>query len=140
MIEAMILLDTGPWVAYLARRDTHHDWAVGVFQEFRGFVTCEAVVAEVCARLDYYGIDPTAGLEFLRRGTVRLDFDLGEHIEAVEGLMVKYRDLPMDLADACLVRMSELWPQSQVLTTDKDFSVYRRAKREHIRTIRPPAG
>jgi predicted nucleic acid-binding protein len=133
----VVLLDAGPWVAYLRCADIHHDWAREQFSAREAFVSCEAVLAEVCARLQYYGNNPLVALEFARSGVVTLDFDLQSNLIAVENLMRKYRDQPMDLADACLVRMTELEPRSLVVTTDKDFKVYRRNGREVVPHVLP---
>ena len=131
MIKA-VLLDAGPWVAYLRRADKYHAWAREQFSAREQFVSCEAVLAEVCARLQYGGNDPLVALEFLKSGVVTLDFDLQTNVIPVENLMRKYSDQPMDLADACLVRMTEIEPRSLVVTTDQDFKVYRRNGREVV--------
>ena len=136
MIKA-VLLDAGPWVAYLRRADKHHGWARGQFSAREAFVSCDAVLAEVCARLEYYGNDPLAALEFVKAGVVTLPFDLQGNIVFVDALMRKYRDQPMDLADACLVRMTEIEERSLVITTDGDFRVYRRNGREVIPCVLP---
>ena len=136
MINA-VLLDAGPWVAYLRRADQHHVWAREQFSAREEFVSCEAVLAEVCARLQYYGNDPLAALEFVKAGVVKLAFDLQTNLVFVQTLMRKYRDQPMDLADACLVRMMEIETRSLVVTTDGDFKVYRRNGREVIPHVLP---
>lgn len=132
-----VLLDAGPWVAYLRQADQHHVWAREQFSAREQFVSCEAVLAEVCARLQYCGNDPLAALEFVKANVVTLEFDLQANLIAVENLMRKYRDQPMDLADACLVRMTEIQPHSLVLTTDGDFKVYRRNGREVVPHVLP---
>ncbi len=136
MIKA-VLLDAGPWVAYLRRADKHHVWAREQFSAREEFVSCEAVLAEVCARLQYYGNDPLVALEFVKSGVVTLDFDLQSNLIPVENLMRKYRDQPMDLADACLVRMTEIEPRSLVVTTDEDFKFYRRNGRGVVPHVLP---
>ena len=132
-----VLLDAGPWVAYLRRADKHHVWAREQFSARTEFVSCEAVLAEVCARLQYYENDPLLALEFIKAGVVTLDFDLQTNLVFVETLMSKYRDQPMDLADACLVRMTEIEPRSLVVTTDEDFKDYRRNGREVVPHVLP---
>jgi predicted nucleic acid-binding protein len=132
-----VLLDAGPWVAYLRRADKHHVWAREQFSAREDFVSCEAVLAEVCARLQYCGNDPLVALEFVKSGVVTLDFDLQSNLIPVENLMRKYRDQPMDLADACLVRMTEIEPRSLVVTTDADFTFYRRNGREVVPHVLP---
>ena len=136
MIKA-VLLDAGPWVAYLRRADKHHVWAREQFSAREAFVSCEAVLAEVCARLQYCDNDPLAALEFVKAGVVTLDFDLQSNLIPIENLMRKYCDQPMDLADACLVRMTEMEPRSLVVTTDGDFKVYRRNGREVVPHVLP---
>ncbi len=132
-----VLLDAGPWVAYLRQADLHHVWAREQFSAREAFVSCEAVLAEVCARLQYYGNDPLVALEFVKSGVVTLGFDLQSNLLAVATLMRKYRDQPMDLADACLVRMTEVEPRSLVVTTDHDFRIYRRNGREIVPHVLP---
>ena len=136
-VTKAVLLDAGPWVAYLRRADKHHVWAREQFSARERFVSCEAVLAEVCARLQYYDNDPLVALEFVKSGVVTLDFDLQAHLTFVETLMRKYRDQPMDLADACLVRMTEIEARSLVVTTDADFKFYRRNGREVVPHVLP---
>ncbi len=133
-----VLIDAGPIVAFLNENDLWHGWAVEQFQRFDHFVTCEAVLAEVCARLAYEGIPQTRALDLLNRGAVVLEFDLSRRAERVTGLMEKYADRPMDLADGCLVVMTEDYPDGLVLTLDRqDFSVYRRSGRHVIPIVAP---
>ena len=75
--------------------------------------------------------------EMLRRGGLVLSFDLGSELELVLALMDKYADVPMSLADACLVRMSETLPDPLVLTTDSDFKIYRRHSRQVVPCLLP---
>ncbi len=75
--------------------------------------------------------------DLLRRGAVVLSFDLAEEPESVLGLMDKYADVPMSLADACLVRMSETLPDPVVVTTDTDFRIYRRYRRQIVPCLLP---
>jgi predicted nucleic acid-binding protein len=73
----------------------------------------------------------------LRRGVVIPAFDLGDELDRVLGLMEKYADVPMSLADACLVRMSETAADPILLTTDTDFRVYRRHGRQVVPCLTP---
>jgi uncharacterized protein len=132
-----VLLDAGPWVAYLRRADKHHVWAREQFSARTAFVSCDVVLAEVCARLQYYGNDPLAALEFVTAGVVTLDFDLQDNLAFIRKLMRKYSDQPMDLADACLVRMTEIEARSLVVTTDEDFRFYRRNGHEVVPCVLP---
>jgi predicted nucleic acid-binding protein len=132
----MIVLDAGPIVALLNRRDARHPWARDVVKSLRGpFVTCEAVVAEACHLLRHHGSDLVMALG--ERGFLAVSFALQGQWLSVRALMRRYATVPMSLADACLVRMSELDPAARVLTMDSDFNVYRRNGRQVIPTIMP---
>jgi hypothetical protein len=79
-------------------------------------------------------------LDFVRTGLVQPVFALVEHVTRIAELARRYRDRGPDLADLCLIRMSELYPRHPVITTDlADFRVYRRNQREAIPIIHPPA-
>ena len=132
------LIDAGPIIALLDRKDEHHDWAVEQFSRFDAFETCEAALSEACARLAYAGFDQTAVIRLVDEGVLKLTFDTAYNIGRILALMEKYRDLPMDFADACLVTMSEEEKESLVVTLDKkDFSVYRRYGRQTIPVLAP---
>lgn len=138
MAATGVLVDTGPLVAYLNRRDQHHDWAVRCWQALTDPLwTCEPVVSEVVFLLQSQGADTGPMLQLLERDIVRLGFALAPHQPDVFRLLRKYRDRPMSLADACLVRMAELADDCQVFTTDRDFLVYRRKGRLTIPLLSP---
>lgn len=132
-----LLLDTGPWVALLCRDERHHDWAKAQFALADSFLTCEAVVAETCFLLARAGFDPAKALAFVERGIVRVGLSLAEEITAVRKLFERHDNVPASLADACLVRMSELYEPCRVLTLDGDFHIYRRHGRKTIPLILP---
>jgi uncharacterized protein len=128
-----VLLDTGPWVALLCRDDAHHAWAREQFAQITGpLLTCEAVVAETCFLLARAGHDPAKALALVARGVVQIPMSLGQEITAVQGFFERYDNVPASLADACLIRMSELFDRCRVLTLDSDFHVYRRHGRKVI--------
>jgi predicted nucleic acid-binding protein len=133
-----VVADTGPLVALLNRRDRYHSWARDVFDTVEPPVlTCEAVLSEVCFLLSGATGGQDAVLELLVNDVIRVGFRINQHIAALRSLMRKFADVPMSLADACLVRMTELDEQSIVVTLDGDFRVYRRNRRQTIRTIMP---
>lgn len=132
-----ILLDTGPWVALLCRNDRHHEWAKAQFARAESFLTCEAVVAETCFLLSRAGFDPAKALAFIERGVVRVGLSLADEVAAVRLLFERYDNVPASLADACLIRMSELYEPCRVLTLDGDFRIYRRHGRKTIPIICP---
>lgn len=133
-------MDTGPIVAYLNRHDVHHAWAVEQIARLRvPYLTCEAVLAEATYLLQRNGLRSSLVFDLLDLGVLALGFSLEDEQEAVGALMRKYADRPMDLADGCLVRMSELHRDCVVLTLDQnDFSAYRRYRNEVIPAIMPP--
>ena len=95
-------------------------------------------MAEACARLAYAGYDQTAVIRLVDEGVLKLAFDTSRNLGRIIALMEKYRDLPMDFADACLVTMSEENEDSLVVTLDQeDFSVYRRYGRQAIPVLTP---
>ena len=137
-MSEQLILDTGPWVALLCRNDAHHAWAKAQFaQHAPPFLTCEAVVAETCFLLSRAGFDPSRALALLERGVVRITMSLAEQVVAVRSLFERYDNVPASLADACLVRMSELYEPSRVLTLDRDFMIYRRHGRKVIPVLSP---
>ncbi len=131
------IADTGFLVAFANRNDRHHQWAVGVAEQVsEPLLTCEAVLAETGFHLRSVSVV----LAMLQEGLIALAFDCREHIPQLAALARRYADRQPDLADLCLVRMSELYPRHSVLTVDRaDFRVYRRNKRETIPLICPPA-
>lgn len=137
-MQGTVLLDTGPWVALHCRDERHHAWAVAQFAAHAGpFVTCEAVVTETCFLLARAGFDPAKALALIERGVVRVGMSLGDEASAVRQLFARYDNLPASLADACLIRLSELYDKSRLLTLDSDFHIYRRHGRKVIALLRP---
>jgi uncharacterized protein len=133
-----VLLDAGPLVAYLRQGETHHAWAVEQFKRFAQFSTCEAVLAEACARLAYYHEDPVRVVELVREADLSVGFLVKPNADRIVRLMRKYGDRPMDFADACIVAMSEQASDCLVVTLDyEDFSIYRRHEREVIPFLCP---
>lgn len=136
--SANILLDTGPWVALLCRDDKHHEWAKQQFSIHPGpFLTCEAVVAETCFLLARSGLDSSKALALIERGVIQVGMTLTQQLASVSALYQRYGNVPASLADACLVRMSELYEPCHVLTLDSDFHIYRRHGRKVIPVICP---
>lgn len=131
-----VLVDTGFLVALLSRRDGNHRWAAAQSQRFPPpWSTCEAVLSEAFHLLEAHGAPALAAL--LRRRAVLPTFALGEDLERTLKLMEKYADVPMSLADACLVRMTEALGDPVLLTTDTDFRVYRRHSRQAVPCVIP---
>lgn len=135
-----ILLDTGPWVALLCRQDKYHDWAKLQFSMHPGpFLTCEAVVAETCFLLARSNLDSSKALALIERGVIQVGMTLTQQLASVSALYQRYDNVLASLADACLVRMSELYEPCHVLTLDSDFHIYRRHGRKIIPVVCPSA-
>jgi predicted nucleic acid-binding protein len=132
----MHILDAGPLIAALNRDDRHHRWATRTIARLGApFHSCPEAMAEAAAMTGR----PAAVVEMIEAGDIVLSFDLAAQAGSVLTLLKKYADREMDLADACIVRMTELTRDCQVLTVDRaDFSVYRRNGREVIPMIAPP--
>ena len=139
MPDQVVIVDTGPLVAFLMEQEPRHAWAVEQFKLLPApFLTCEAVLTEAFHFLRRGRDGIVQFFELLHRGVVAVDFDLVQERAAVKKLVERYQDLPMSLADACLVRMAEMIDHGVVLTLDSHFTVYRKHRRRIISTILPP--
>jgi uncharacterized protein len=133
-----VLLDTGPLVAYLKRQDLFHDWAVEQWEDIKSpLLTCEAVIVEACflLRNTYKGQETVISL--LDTKAIAIPFCLHKEAVALSKLLNRYQSVPISLADACLVRMSELYAASVLLTLDSDFLIYRKNGNQTIPVIMP---
>jgi len=130
------IADTGFIVGFVNRTDEHHDWALEIAGRIsEPLLTCEAVLAEAAHHIGAAHVV----LGMVRDGFITLAFDCKDHLPHLEALAVRYADRKPDLADLCLIRMSELFPKHPVITIDReDFRIYRRNKRETIPLISPP--
>jgi predicted nucleic acid-binding protein len=131
-----VLVDGGFLVALLSNRDTHHKWAAGQATELPPpWSTCEGALSEAFHLLGERGVPHLVAL--LRRRAVLVSFAFAENLESVMKLIEKYCTVPMSLADACLVRMTETLADPVILTTDQDFRVYRRHSRQVVPCVTP---
>ena len=129
------IADTGFLVAFARSQDMHHSWALRVAEQVtEPLLTCEAVLAETAFHLR----DAALVLEMITEELISLSFECRDHLPQLAALAKRYADRQPDLADLCLIRMSELYPNHRVITVDRDFRVYRRNKREIIPLICPP--
>jgi predicted nucleic acid-binding protein len=132
------IVDTGPLVAFLDRAEQYHRWVVEQVDELEPpLLVCEPVLAEAMHLLARFSRGQDALFGLLENGALRIAFRIEEHIPALRKLHQKYRDRPMSFADACIVRMTELYEQYAVLTLDSDFTVYRKYGREPLALIYP---
>jgi predicted nucleic acid-binding protein len=133
-----VLIDTGALIAVLSKRDQHHDWARSNFESLTSpCLTCEAVLSECFFLLGRTPSGKKVFSSLLERGIVAVDFSFRDQLGDTLRLIQQYRDTPMSFADACMVRMSELHPDSAVFTTDTDFKTYRRNGRQAIPLLAP---
>ena len=132
------IADTGLLVAAADPHDRDHRWAAAALRTHAPFFTCEAVILETAWVL----ASPVGVLNLVARGDLILDpaFSFPAEIPRLVELCRKYADRSMDLADACLVRMSELTTRCRIWTIDRDdFSAYRRHGRQIVPCEFPPA-
>jgi predicted nucleic acid-binding protein len=115
------IADTGFLVAFANRKDRHHAWAVDVASRIdSALLTCDAVLAETAFHLE----SASLVLAMVQDGLVTPRFVVSEHIARLAELAKRYSDRKPDLADLCLIRLSETNPSLPVVTTDlRDFRV-----------------
>jgi predicted nucleic acid-binding protein len=132
------IVDTGPLVALLDAREPDHAWARETFNGVRApLYTCEACLSEAAFLLGHVKGGVNALLTLVSLGIVVPQFRLAPEIDPIHKLMTKYASVPMSLADACLVRMTELDARATVVTLDNDFRVYRRNGRQAVPVLMP---
>jgi len=138
MKQKRVIVDTGPLVAFLNKNDLYHEWAKTQFSLVSPpFITCESVISKACFLLRNFAKGARNVLELVERELIILPFDLQSESNLIKRLLEKYKNVPMSLADACLVRLSEQISESVVCTIDSDFRIYRKNKRDIIPVIMP---
>ena len=136
MAGKSLVVDAGFLIALWNPHDRHHAWAVATAgKQPPPWITCEAVLSETEHLLGTRGRGTLRTA--CRRGALRVMPIFHEDSDAVLNLMDKYEDVPMSIADACLVRFTEVLPSALLLTTDSDFKTYRRNIRELIPCLLP---
>ena len=133
-----VLIDAGPLTAMLNPREEHHAWAMGSLRKLGPrMLTSEAVLAETAHLIARHGGDPDGLFELKARGIIAVGIRFDDEWESLRELMARYRNVPMSLADATLVRLSELHRDSHVFTLDSDFRIYRRHADKVIPVLMP---
>ena len=131
-----VIVDSGSLVALLRRDDQYHPWASSLTEQLvTPWHTCDAALSEAFFLVGRTGRSQLA--ELLRRQLVVSAFSFDAESTPVLDLMDKYANVPMSLADACLVRMSEVLADPVVVTTDSDFRLYRRHSRQVVPCLMP---
>ena len=131
------ILDTGPLVAYLTERDAYHDWAVDTFAGLDPpAITCEPVLTEAAFLVVRNGQPATLVLDYALESEMRIGLQLEREMQIISDLMRRYANVPMSLADACLVRLAEM-TDLPICTLDRDFAIYRTGRRRALNLIIP---
>lgn len=139
MINSTVIIDTGPLLALTNARDQYHAWARQQAAKLNfPFLSCEAALSETWFLLRNLPHAQEKLLLLLSEGMVQVGFASSAEIGDLVTLLRRYANVPMSLADACLVRMSELISDSVIFTTDSDFNIYRRHGNQIIPVILPP--
>jgi len=134
-MKKQVIVDAGVLVAILNKNDRYHAWAVEQFADIEPpLLICEAALSE-CSYLlrDYHRLGIL--FKWLQKGALSLPFCLQDEVEVLNGLLAKYENVPMSLADGCLLRLAELYSQSSVFTLDSDFQVYHKKGHQIISLI-----
>jgi len=137
-VAVNVVVDAGPIVAWLNARDARHEWVKGEFARLKPpLLTCEPVLAEAGFLVQRSGGDPGTILALVVKGVLRVAISVQDEAAHLHALARRYRDVPMSLADACLVRLAELVDEVSVMTFDADFRIYRRRGRQVIPILAP---
>jgi predicted nucleic acid-binding protein len=137
-VTTYLILDTGPLIAALNPHDPLHEWSEEQLRiSSSAFITCEAVIAETAYFLSKWRRGIGVLFKFLEEAPVHFPFSYAQNRIEIRELIEKYSDVPMSFADACLVRLSELYPDAPILTLDSDFLIYRRNKNERLPVLIP---
>jgi predicted nucleic acid-binding protein len=132
-VAASVVVDTGPIVALLDADDRQHAWVKAQFARLRPpLITCEAVLTESCFLIAREGGDASAVIELVERRVLSVAQLFDADAASIARLMRRYENVPMSLADACLVRLIERTSQATLFTLDSDFEIYRQKGRRLI--------
>ncbi len=132
------IVDTGFLVALLNRSEQAHPWVKSKISQISDpLLTCEPVITETCFLLHKIHQGEATILKLLETKKLQIPFQLASESSPIQSLMQRYQSVPMSLADACLVRMTELIPESTLLTLDSDFEIYRKNKNQIIKLLKP---
>ena len=139
MPRPTVIVDTGPIVALLDADERHHQWALTQFESLNApLLTCESVLSEACFLLRRIGADATVPVSLVRRGALKVVDAVARRSGRGGGsLMRRYANVPMSLADACLVDILERTENGSIMTLDSDFRIYRQARRRVIPLLCP---
>jgi hypothetical protein len=131
-----VLIDSGPLIALFDASDKYHQDAVDFIKRNKfKLVTTIASITETLHLLDFNRNAQIDFLEWVQRGAVEIHNIENTDLQRLKELTEKYRDLPMDFADSCLVYLAEKLNLNTIATIDRDFSMYRIHGRKKFKTI-----
>lgn len=131
-----ILIDSGPLIALFDASDKYHHEAVNFIKTNKyPLVTSLASITETLYLLDFNRNAQIDFLEWVHRGAVEIHNIERDDFERIRELTIKYRDLPMDFADSCLVYLAEKLNLNTIATIDRDFTIYRIQGRRKFKII-----
>lgn len=133
-----VIVDTGVLIALIDRRDRHHAWVAQQLTNIAPpLLTCEAVLSETWFLLQRAKNGRETLLQLLSNAQIEVQFNLQAELSTVVILLTQYQSSPVSLADAALVRMAEIYPNSSIFTLDSDFYIYRKNRDQSIPLISP---
>lgn len=131
-----ILLDSGPLIALFDASDKYHSDSVNFIKTNKfPLITTIASVTETLHMLDFNRNAQIDFIEWVHRGAVEIQNIENNDFGRLKELTEKYRDLPMDFADSCLVYLAEKLNLNTIATIDRDFSIYRIKGRRKFKII-----
>ena len=137
-MDASVVVDTGPIVAMLDADEANHDWVMSQVQRLRPpLITCEAALTEAAFLMSRAGADSSVVPQLVTRGFVTVAKLFDDDAAQIVRLMARYRNVPMSLTDACLVKLVERTPNATLFTLDPDFRIYRQRGRRLIPLLAP---
>lgn len=130
------LIDAGPMIALFNSDDKYHTGIMDLLKNYRGILsTSWPVITEVCYMLSYNTDVLADFLKWINRGGAKIEDIAIQDLERIIGLLRQYSDVPMDLADASLIIISERSNIMDIITIDPDYCIYRTAGKQMLNNI-----
>jgi uncharacterized protein len=130
------LIDAGPMIALFNSDDKYHAGIMDLLKNYRGILTTSwPVITEVCYMLSYNTDVLADFLKWINRGGAKIEDIAVPDLERIIELLQKYSDVPMDLADASLIVISERSNIMDIITIDSDYCIYRTAGKQMLNNI-----
>jgi len=131
-----ILIDSGPLIALFDRKDKYHQATVEFIKNNQSMlITTLASITETLHLLDFNRYAQIDFLGWINAGAVTIENINSDDFLTIQQLTIKYADLPMDFADACLVFLAEKLNINKIATIDRDFDIYRSSGKRPFTTL-----